>query len=174
MEIIKPLVFRSNLTNTIFHKNLKSPDILFQMITISELTECTTESLNAVNRLLPQLSASAKAISMDRLLELTESDSTMLFLGADQEGEILGMLSLIVMQIPTGNKAWIEDVVVDQSARGKGIGRALMNHALEEAKKCGVKSIDLTSRPSRESANQLYQSLGYEIRQTNVYRYKIS
>ena len=171
--MIKPLVFRSNLTNTIFRKNLKSPDILFLMITISELTECTTESLNAVNRLLPQLSASAKAISMDRLLELTETDSTMLFLGADQEGEILGMLSLIVIKIPTGYKAWIEDVVVDQSARGNGIGRALMDHALEKAKKCGVKSIDLTSKPSRESANQLYQSLGYEIRQTNVYRYKI-
>ena len=86
----------------------------------------------------------------------------------------MGCSALIVIKIPTGNKAWIEDVVVDQSARGKGIGRALMNHALEEAKKCGVKSIDLTSRPSRESANQLYQSLGYEIRQTNVYRYKIS
>ena len=104
------------------------------MITISKLTECTNETLNAVNRLLPQLSASAKAISMDRLLELTESDSTMLFLGADQGGEILGMLSLIVIKIPTGNKGWIEDVVVDQSARGKGIGRALMDHALEEAK----------------------------------------
>ena len=144
------------------------------MITISELTESTTESLNAVNRLLPQLSASAKAISINRLQELTESDSTKLFIGTDQSGEILGMLSLIVMKIPTGNKAWIEDVVVDESARGRGIGRELMNHAHEEAKKHGVKSIDLTSRPSRESANELYQSLGYEIRQTNVYRYKIS
>ena len=144
------------------------------MITISKLTECTNETLNAVNRLLPQLSASAKSISMDRLHELIKSDSIMLFLGSDQSGEILGMLSLIVIKIPTGNKAWIEDVVVDQSARGKGIGRALMNHALEEAKKCGVKSIDLTSRPSRKSANELYQSLGYQIRQTNVYRYKIS
>ena len=144
------------------------------MITISELTESTTESLNAVNRLLPQLSASAKAISINRLQDLTESDSTKLFIGTDQSGEILGMLSLIVMKIPTGNKAWIEDVVVDESARGRGIGRELMNHAHEEAKKHGVKSIDLTSRPSRESANELYQSLGYEIRETNVYRYKIS
>ena len=157
-----------------FRNNFKPPDILFLMITISELTESTTESLNAVNRLLPQLSASAKAISINRLQELTESDSTKLFIGTDQSGEILGMLSLIVMKIPTGNKAWIEDVVVDESARGRGIGRELMNHAHEEAKKHGVKSIDLTSRPSRESANELYQSLGYEIRQTNVYRYKIS
>ena len=157
-----------------FRNNFKPPDILFLMITISELTESTTESLNAVNRLLPQLSASAKAISINRLQDLTESDSTKLFIGTDKSGEILGMLSLIVMKIPTGNKAWIEDVVVDESARGRGIGRELMNHAHEEAKKHGVKSIDLTSRPSRESANELYQSLGYEIRQTNVYRYKIS
>jgi len=82
------------------------------------------------------------------------------------------MLSLIVMKIPTGNKAWIEDVVVDQSARGKGLGKALMNYAHVKAKKLGVKSIDLTSRPSRESANKLYQNLGYEIRETNVYRHK--
>jgi ribosomal protein S18 acetylase RimI-like enzyme len=72
------------------------------------------------------------------------------------------MLSLIVMKIPTGNKAWIEDVVVDSKARGQGLGKALMNHALEEAKKLEVKSIDLTSRPTREAANLLYQSLGYQ------------
>ena len=111
---------------------------------------------------------------MDRLAELVESDNTLIFLGTDQHGCILGMLSLIVMKIPTGNKAWIEDVVVDQSARGKGLGKSLMNHALEQAKKLGAKSVDLTSRPSRESANKLYQALGYEIRETNVYRYKFS
>ena len=144
------------------------------MITISELTMGTPETLKAINRLLPQLSASASAISLDRLSELVKSDNTLVFFCTDENGYILGMLSLIVIKIPTGNKAWIEDVVVDESARGRGIGRDLMNHAHEEAKKHGVNSIDLTSRPSRESANELYQSLGYEIRQTNVYRYKIS
>jgi ribosomal protein S18 acetylase RimI-like enzyme len=111
---------------------------------------------------------------MDRLSELVESDNTIIFLGTDKDGQILGMLSLIVMKIPTGNKAWIEDVVVDSKARGQGLGKALMNHALEEAKKREVKSIDLTSRPTREAANLLYQSLGYQKRETNVYRHKIS
>ena len=144
------------------------------MIKIAELTKSTEEALNAINQLLPQLSANAKGLSLDRLGELVESDNTLIFLGTDENGCILGMLSLIVIKIPTGNKAWIEDVVVDQAARGKGLGKSLMNHALEQAKKLGAKSIDLTSRPSRESANKLYQALGYEIRETNVYRYKFS
>ena len=144
------------------------------MIYISELTEASSSVLQSINELLPQLSSSAQVISMDRLSELVESDNTIIFLGTDDNGQILGMLSLIVMKIPTGNKAWIEDVVVDQSARGKGMGKALMDHALERAKKLAVKSVDLTSRPSRETANMLYQSLGYQIRETNVYRHKIS
>jgi ribosomal protein S18 acetylase RimI-like enzyme len=144
------------------------------MINISELTETSSSVLKSINELLPQLSSSAQVISMDRLSELVESDNTIIFIGTDESGQILGMLSLIVMKIPTGNKAWIEDVVVDQSARGKGMGKALMNHALEKAKELAVKSVDLTSRPSREKANMLYQSLGYQIRETNVYRHKIS
>jgi ribosomal protein S18 acetylase RimI-like enzyme len=144
------------------------------MITISELKEGSAEVLASINQLLPQLSLNAQGISMDRLLELVESDNTIIFLGTDKDGQILGMLSLIVMKIPTGNKAWIEDVVVDSKARGQGLGKALMNHALEEAKKLEVKSIDLTSRPTREAANLLYQSLGYQKRETNVYRHKIS
>ena len=144
------------------------------MINISELTETSSSVLQSINALLPQLSSSAQVISMDRLSELVESDNTIIFIGTDESGQILGMLSLIVMKIPTGNKAWIEDVVVDQSARGKGMGKALMNHTLEKAKELAVKSVDLTSRPSREKANMLYQSLGYQIRETNVYRHKIS
>ena len=142
------------------------------MITISELNQSTNEVLDSINHLLPQLSSSAKGISIDRLSELVESENTIILIGIDEKAQILGMLSLIVMKIPTGNKAWIEDVVVDQSARGKGLGKALMNYAHVKAKKLGVKSIDLTSRPSRESANKLYQNLGYEIRETNVYRHK--
>jgi ribosomal protein S18 acetylase RimI-like enzyme len=144
------------------------------MINISELTETSSSVLQSINELLPQLSSSAQVISLDRLSELVESDNTLIFIGTDESGQILGMLSLIVMKIPTGNKAWIEDVVVDQLARGKGMGKALMNHALEKAKELAVKSVDLTSRPSREKANMLYQSLGYQIRETNVYRHKIS
>ena len=143
------------------------------MIKIFEISKADDETFDAVNRLLPQLSKSANLINLEKLHKLCSSECTRLYFA--KEGEfILGMLSLVVFSIPTGTKAWIEDVVVDQKARGKGVGKALMNHALDESKKFGVKSIDLTSRPSRESANKLYQSLGYEVRETNVYRYKFS
>ena len=143
------------------------------MIKIFEISKADDETFDAVNRLLPQLSKSANLINFEKLHKLCNSECSRLYVA--KEGEfILGMLSLVVFSIPTGTKAWIEDVVVDQKARGKGVGKALMNHALDESKKCGVKSIDLTSRPSRESANKLYQSLGYEVRETNVYRYKFS
>ena len=143
------------------------------MIKIFEISKADDETFYAVNRLLPQLSKSANLINLEKLHKLCSSECTRLYFA--KEGEfILGMLSIVVFSIPTGTKAGIEDVVVDQKARGKGVGKALMNHALDESKKCGVKSIDLTSRPSRESANKLYQSLGYEVRETNVYRYKFS
>jgi ribosomal protein S18 acetylase RimI-like enzyme len=90
---------------------------------------------------------------------------------AKEGNAILGMLSLVVFAIPTGIKAWIEDVVVEEDARGKGVGKKLMMHAMAETEKAGAKSIDLTSRPSREAANQLYQSIGFEVRETNVYRH---
>lgn len=98
----------------------------------------------------------------------------MIFICTNEEAKIVGMLSLVIMKIPTGNKAWVEDVVVDQNARGQGLGKSLMDHALAEAGKLGVKTIDLTSRPSRKNANRLYQSLGYQIRETNVYRRSVS
>jgi len=144
------------------------------MIKISELTEATPSVLESINQLLPQLSSKASSLSMEQLLELISSDSTLVFVCSNAADEIIGMLSLVIMKIPTGRKAWIEDVVVDSKARGQGLGKALMDHALQEARERGVKAIDLTSRPSREGANRLYQSLGYQIRETNVYRYKLS
>ena len=144
------------------------------MIKISELTEATPSVLESINQLLPQLSPKSSSLTMEQLLELTSSDSTMIFVCSNAAGEIKGMLSLLIMKIPTGRKAWIEDVVVDSKARGQGLGKALMDHALQEAKERGVKAIDLTSRPSREGANRLYQTLGHQIRETNVYRYKLS
>jgi ribosomal protein S18 acetylase RimI-like enzyme len=144
------------------------------MIKISELTEATPLVLESINQLLPQLSSKASSLSMEQLLELTSSDSTMVFVCSNAADQITGMLSLVIMKIPTGKKAWIEDVVVDSKARGQGLGKALMDHALQEARERGVKTIDLTSRPSREGANRLYQSLGFKIRETNVYRYKLS
>ena len=144
------------------------------MTVISELTEPSSTALESINQLLPQLSSKASLITMERLSELVGSGSTMIFICTNEEAKIVGMLSLVIMKIPTGNKAWVEDVVVDQNARGQGLGKALMDHALEEAGKLGVKTIDLTSRPSRKNANRLYQSLGYQIRETNVYRRSVS
>ena len=143
------------------------------MIKIFEITEADDATLDAVNRLLPQLSKSSKIINGSTLQKLTNSECTRLYVA--KEGDtIFGMLSLVVFSIPTGTKAWIEDVVVDERARGKGVGKELMNHALNVAKGLGAKSADLTSRPSREAANKLYQAIGFERRETNVYRYKTS
>ena len=144
------------------------------MIKILELKDADYEELESINELLPQLSSSSELLDIQRLKVLIDSESTIVYIAQDVRGKILGTLSLVTIEIPTGRKGWIEDVVVDQSARGKGIGKALMNHALEKAVKLGLKSVDLTSRPSREEANMLYQSLGYQKRETNVYRYKFS
>jgi len=96
-----------------------------------------------------------------------------ILLVARDEGKPVGMLSLVVFRIPTGVRGWIEDVVVNQETRGKGIGEALTRAALDRAKELGVKTVDLTSRPSREAANRLYQRVGFQPRQTNLYRYTI-
>ena len=140
------------------------------MMEISELIQADEETLSSVNHLLPQLSSSAQVITLDRLRTLVSSDCTRLYL-AKEGDHIHGMLSLVVFPIPTGTKAWVEDVVVDDAARGKGVGKSLMRHAMEQAETLGAKAVDLTSRPSREAANKLYQSLGFETRETNVYRY---
>jgi ribosomal protein S18 acetylase RimI-like enzyme len=139
------------------------------MIDIHEISSADEKTLRAVNELIPQLSQSASVMNEMQLRRLVESQATKLYFA--QEGDVvLGMLSLVVFSIPTGTKAWVEDVVVAQVARGKGVGMALMNHALAVAKDAGAKSVDLTSRPSREAANKLYQKLGFTARETNVYR----
>ena len=139
------------------------------MIDIHEISSADEKTLRAVNELIPQLSQSASVMNEMQLRRLVESQATKLYFA--QEGDVvLGMLSLVVFSIPTGTKAWVEDVVVAQVARGKGVGMALMNHALAVAKNAGAKSVDLTSRPSREAANKLYQKLGFTARETNLYR----
>ena len=141
------------------------------MIDIFEATESNESTLKLVNRLLPQLSKSAQPLTSGKLKEIVQSTHVHLFIA--QEGtEVLGMLSLVVFPIPTGIRAWVEDVVVDESARGKGVGRALSEYALQAASEKGALTVDLTSRPSREAANQLYQKVGFQLRETNVYRFQ--
>lgn len=109
-------------------------------------------------------------MDIEKIGELLAQPSIDLMVYKD-EGEILGMLTLVTFTIPTGTRAWIEDVVVDDAARGKGVGRALVEAACDLATTRGAKSVDLTSRPSREAANRLYRRCGFEARETNVYRY---
>ena len=139
-------------------------------ITVAE--SASPELRDALNRLVPQLSSSAKPLSDDDVSRLIADHDVVLFV-ATHDGVIVGTLTLVVFAIPSGQRAWIEDVIVDGDVRGLGIGAALTNAAIEEGRRRGVRTIDLTSRPSREAANKLYQKLGFEIRDTNVYRFFI-
>ena len=132
----------------------------------------TPEIVAAFARLIPQLSSSNPAPTSDELRRIVDAESTLLLL-AEEDGVIVGSLTLALFRIPTGLRAWIEDVVVDGAARGKGVGEALNRFALDEAKRRGATTVDLTSRPSREAANRLYQRLGFVKRDTNVYRYDL-
>ncbi len=140
---------------------------------ISLLTEVTDEVVNAFAQLLPQLSSSAVIPSRAELQEIADNDSFFIARDPESGGRIVGSLTLVTFRIPTGVRSWIEDVVVDTAMRGKGIGEALTRAALQRAAELGAKTVDLTSRPSREAANRLYQRVGFELRQTNLYRYDI-
>lgn len=133
--------------------------------------EFSEELLEAFSRLIPQPSSSAQALNAQQIKEFCEQEGVYLLVFRSEEGKILGMLSLATFKIPTGKRAWIEDVVVDSAARGQGAGQALVEAAVRHAKKVGAKTVDLTSRPTREAANRLYRRCGFKQRQTNVYRY---
>lgn len=152
----------------------QSPDVNIEMV-----TEVTDELAGAWTVLLPQLSSSAEPLTRAELEEIVQSPAVTLFIarvndqpGSPGAGVIAGSLSLVVFRIPDGVRAWVESVVVDERFRGHGIGEKLSLRAIEQAQLLGAKSIDLTSRPSREAANRLYQKIGFEKRETNVYRYK--
>ena len=127
------------------------------------------ELLTQINRLLPQLSSSAGPLNLESLRDLLDSSAVTLFV-ATHEGRTIGMLTLVIFPLPTGIRAWIEDVVVDADSRGLGLGRLLTVTALDHASRHGAISVDLTSRPSREAANSLYRKVGFVLRETNVYR----
>ncbi|MGQ9489392.1 MAG: GNAT family N-acetyltransferase [Anaerolineae bacterium] len=142
---------------------------------IEEANQVTDELVAAFARLVPQLSASSPAPTRQEIAEMVNSPATVVFIARDETrgGEIVGSLTLALFRIPTGLRAWIEDVVVDTSARGQGIGEALTRAALARAELMGAKTVDLTSRPSREAANRLYRRIGFQQRNTNVYRYDL-
>lgn len=140
---------------------------------IYEVSEVTDELVEAFARLIPQLSKSNPPPGREELQFMVDSPASVLLI-AEEDGYVYGSLTLALFRIPTGLRAWIEDVVVDGEARGKGVGQALNEAALDRARTEGAATVDLTSRPSREAANRLYQRLGFEARETNIYRYDLS
>jgi ribosomal protein S18 acetylase RimI-like enzyme len=137
---------------------------------IEEAREVTDELVEAIGRLVGQLSSSAELPTPAELEEIVASPASRLLVARDDSGTIVGSLTLALFRIPTGVRAWIEDVVVDETARGAGAGEALSREALRIAAEAGARTVDLTSRPSREAANRLYERIGFERRETNVYR----
>lgn len=147
-----------------------SPAASGAAVRIERADHVDDELVEAFERLIPQLSSSSPPPTPEHLSALVASPDTVLFL-ARVDGAVLGSLTLAFYRIPTGLKAWIEDVVVDADARGRGVGELLNRAALDEASARGAKDVSLTSRPSREAANRLYRRIGFEPRDTNVYRY---
>lgn len=143
-----------------------------EIILVSDPDQVTEDLVQAFAVLIPQLSSSSSPPTARELTEIVLAADSVLFI-ARSAGQILGSLTLGFYRIPTGLKAWIEDVVVDDAGRGRGIGAMLNNAAIVEARARGAKHVNLTSRPSREAANRLYQRLGFELYPTNMYRYTL-
>ena len=141
-------------------------------VVVVEATSVDDELFEAWVRLLPQLSTSAGTVGRDVLQRIVSAPTSRLLIARDIDQGIVGSLTLAMFQIPTGLRAIIEDVVVDESQRGRGIGELLTRAALDIAEHEGVRTVDLTTRPSREAANRLYQRVGFTKRETNVYRYE--
>ena len=144
-------------------------------VEVVEATEVTPALVAAFDRLIPQLSKSNPPPTAAELGLVVASPASILLVAIDRDDDdrIIGSLTLAWFRIPTGVRAWIEDVVVDESARGMGVGEALNRSALVRARELGAVTVDLTSRPSREAANRLYQRIGFQARDTNVYRFSL-
>ena len=141
-------------------------------VVVEQATIANAELIEAFQRLIPQLSSSNPPPTQEELAEIIAAPSTVLLIARLDE-HIVGTLTLATFRIPTGVRAWIEDVVVDSAARGHGVGEALNQAAILEAHHRGAITVDLTSRPSREAANRLYQRIGFVARDTKVYRYNV-
>ncbi|MGC8464900.1 MAG: GNAT family N-acetyltransferase [Acidimicrobiales bacterium] len=145
-----------------------------EALVVGTVTEVSSSIARDLNRLFPQLSSSFVPLGVAEYQSVVDQSSVTLFVyyEDDDRKRIDGALTLVMFTIPTGVRAWIEDVVVDESARGRGAGEALTRAAVEFAQQGGARSIDLTSRPSRVAANRLYQRIGFSLRATNVYRFE--
>lgn len=152
-----------------------SDTVIEVSISVRAATEVDDGFVEVFSRLIPQLSSSSPPPTAAELLSIIDNPNSVLFIaeldGDDDVRSVVGSLTLAFYRIPTGLKAWIEDVVVDESARGLGVGEALNVAAIDESRQRGAKNVSLTSRSSREAANRLYQRLGFEPYETNLYRF---
>lgn len=139
-------------------------------VSVEPASVVDAELVAAMTALLPQLSTSAPPPAAREVQEIVDSAATLLLV-ARRAGRIVGALTLVTFRIPTAVRAWIEDVVVDESARRQGVGEALTRESLRLARAAGARTVDLTSRPAREAAGRLYERLGFKIRETRLYRY---
>ena len=140
------------------------------MMKIREIKRYGKETFKAVSALIPQLSPESPPLSEEHFRKIIRTKGSHLFI-AEYQNRIVGMLTLATYPVPTADRYWIEDVVIDKSVRGKGFGREIINFAIEFARQQGAGSVNLTSRPFRTEANRLYKSIGFTLRETNAYRY---
>jgi ribosomal protein S18 acetylase RimI-like enzyme len=137
---------------------------------IKEITNYHDRTKIEIDSLLELLLNKKASISASALQEIISSDSSHLFFAFDENKNCMGMLTVGIYISPTGKKAWIEDVVVGERFRGKGIGEALVKYAIDFVKEQKVHLLTLTSRPARIAANKLYMKLGFVKKETNVYK----
>ncbi|MFJ8538061.1 GNAT family N-acetyltransferase [Streptomyces sp. NPDC093591] len=141
-------------------------------IRVDIIREASQELVDAFGRLLPQLSSTAKPLDHDAVERMVTCDANTVLVARTSE-TIVGTLTLVMLPLPSGLRARIEDVVVDSAARGQGVAGLLTQEALRIAREAGARTVDLTSRPDRAAANRLYERLGFRTRQSTVYRFPL-
>ncbi|MFF9607652.1 GNAT family N-acetyltransferase [Streptomyces sp. NPDC014684] len=142
-------------------------------IDVAVIREASHEVVEALGRLLPQLSTHAEFLGHEAVSRIVHCDANTVLIARLNE-EIVGTLTLVMLPLPSGLRARVEDVVVDVQARGQGVAQQLIRHAIQLACEAGVRTLDLTSRPDRETANRLYEKLGFAARNSTVYRFEAS
>ncbi|PBD02394.1 acetyltransferase (GNAT) family protein [Streptomyces sp. Ag82_O1-15] len=141
-------------------------------VRVEIIRETSQGLVDAFSRLLPQLSSTAKPLDHDAIDRMVNCDANTLLVARTPDA-IVGTLTLVLLPLPSGLRARVEDVVVDGAARGQGVAGLLTQEALRIAREAGARTVDLTSRPDREAANRLYERLGFQVRQSTVYRFQI-